>query len=150
PALPEQPDVQAEFGRHHRCQQSRGRRFSEAVPVRGRIAGPALGSPDPSPVGHAGEKGTSPLKTWLFPVTFISATVGLLMAVQFKSQASYRQDIPSRRPEELVVLVKDAELEKKRLSNQVDALLKQVKDAQVNPAHTKPVLPARWGALEGP
>jgi uncharacterized protein YlxW (UPF0749 family) len=90
------------------------------------------------------------LKNWLFPVTFISATVGLLMAVQFKTQASYRQDLPSRRLEDLVVMVKDAELEKKRLSAQADALVKNIKDAQVNPTKLKPTIPARWGALEGP
>jgi uncharacterized protein YlxW (UPF0749 family) len=86
---------------------------------------------------------------WLFPVTFIAATVGVLMAVQFKTQASYRQDLPSRRPEDLVMLVKDAEIEKKRLAAQADALVKQIKDAQAGATRTRTVLPARWGALEG-
>ena len=90
------------------------------------------------------------MKNWLFPVTLIATTVGLLMAVQFKSQATYRQDLPSRRLEELVVLVKDAELEKQRLSAQVDKLLKAVKDAQVNPPRLKPAPSSRWGAVAGP
>lgn len=90
------------------------------------------------------------MKTWLFPVTFISATVGLLMAVQFKTQASYRQDMPSRRPEELVVLVKDAELEKARLANQVDTLLKQIKEVKVDPKRAREAMPTRWAAMEGP
>jgi uncharacterized protein YlxW (UPF0749 family) len=90
------------------------------------------------------------LKNWLFPVTFISATVGVLLAVQFKTQASYRQDIPSRRLEDLVVMVKDAEAEHKRLSTQADALVKNIKDAQVNPAKMRPTIPARWAAMEGP
>ena len=90
------------------------------------------------------------MKNWLIPVTLISATVGLLMAVQFKTQASYRQDIPSRRLEDLVVMIKDAESEKKRLGVQVEALTKAVKGAQGNPTAVKPTIPARWGALEGP
>lgn len=90
------------------------------------------------------------MKTWLFPVTFISATVGVLLAVQFKTQASYRQDMPSRRPEELVVLVKEAEVEKQRLSTQVDTLLKQIKEAKVDPDQARQAMPTRWGALEGP
>jgi uncharacterized protein YlxW (UPF0749 family) len=72
------------------------------------------------------------------------------MAVQFKTQASYRQDIPSRRLEDLVVMIKDAESEKKRLTTQVDALVKNVKGAQGDPASVKGAIPARWGALEGP
>jgi uncharacterized protein YlxW (UPF0749 family) len=90
------------------------------------------------------------LKNWLFPVTFIAATVGMLMAVQFKTQASYRQDIPSRRLEDLVVMIKDAESEKKRLTAQVDALVKNVKGAHSDAEALQTAIPVRWGALEGP
>ena len=90
------------------------------------------------------------MKNWLFPVTLIATTVGMLLALQFKSQATYRQDLPSRRLEELVVMVKDAEMEKQRLAAQVDKLLTSIKEAQLSPPELKPAPSSRWGAVAGP
>lgn len=89
------------------------------------------------------------MKQWPIPVTLIAATVGLLMAAQFKVQANSKQDLPSRRLEELVVMLKDAEAENARLATQVEALREQVKNADAR-KEAKPPIPARWRALEGP
>ena len=88
------------------------------------------------------------MKNWTIPVTLISATVGLLVAAQFKSQATYRDELPSRREEDLVVMFKDAQEENQRLTGQIDELQGQLTHAPV-PGSQKDALPARWGALEG-
>lgn len=89
------------------------------------------------------------MKQWPIPVTLIAATVGLLIAAQFKVQANGQTDLPSRRLEELVVMLKDAEAENARLTTQVEALREQIKSTDGGAA-AKPPIPSRWRALEGP
>lgn len=89
------------------------------------------------------------MQNWSVPITLISATVGLLIAAQFKTQATYRQDLPSRRIEELVVMLKDAEQENQRLTKQVDDLHGQMITAVV-PPEAPSMAAGRWGAMEGP
>lgn len=91
------------------------------------------------------------MKNWFVPVTLISATVGLLIVAQFKTQATFREngDLPSRRLEELVVMLKDAEAENARLTKQVDALRAQLKTSdQAAGAPSAP--PVQWAAMAGP
>lgn len=90
------------------------------------------------------------MKNWYIPITLISTTVGVLMAAQFKTQATVRQDVPSRRLEELVVMLKDAEKENVRLNEQVNTLKDQVKNPGSLKLPQRPVMPARWAAVEGP
>jgi uncharacterized protein YlxW (UPF0749 family) len=89
------------------------------------------------------------LQNWFVPVTLISTTVGVLMAAQFKTQATYREGVPSRRLEELVVMLKDAEIENGRLTKQVEALRVQLKTADQpdSPTLTPPI---QWTAMTGP
>jgi uncharacterized protein YlxW (UPF0749 family) len=88
------------------------------------------------------------MKNWTVPVTLISTTVGVLIAAQFKAQATFRDALPSRREEELVVMFKDAQTENQRLTEQVDGLREKVKHAN-GPEGAQDQTPARWGALEG-
>lgn len=65
-----------------------------------------------------------------------------------KTQASYRDDLPSRRVEELVVMLKDAEAENTRLQAQVESLRTGIK-AAAEPASSVQLVPARDLALSG-
>lgn len=89
------------------------------------------------------------MQNWFVPVTLISTTVGCLMAAQFKTQAAYREGLPSRRLEELVVMLKDAEAENARLTKQVEALRGQLKTAD-QPDAPASAPPVRWAAMDGP
>lgn len=88
------------------------------------------------------------MQNWFVPVTLISTTVGVLMAAQFKTQATYREGVPSRRLEELVVMLKDAESENSRLVKQVESLRGQLKaaDQPDAPSSTPPI---QWSAMTG-
>jgi uncharacterized protein YlxW (UPF0749 family) len=85
---------------------------------------------------------------WIVPVTIISALSGLLIVAQLKTQAAYRNDLPSRRVEELVVMLKDAEVENARLLAQVDSLRNGIK-APDEPATAVNLPPARDTAMTG-
>ncbi|MEB3329415.1 MAG: DUF881 domain-containing protein [Candidatus Sericytochromatia bacterium] len=89
------------------------------------------------------------MRHWLLPITAIAAASGFLIAVQFKTQAAYRDGLPSRRVEELVVMLKDAEAENARLAAQVETLRNNLKTA-VEPSGQSVVLPRRLRALAGP
>ena len=94
------------------------------------------------------------MKNWFVPVTLISAIVGLLLVAQFKTQAAYREDLPSRRLEELVVMLKDAEAENARLTKQVETLRVQIKTTDAGlggaPASPPSAPPVQWAAMTGP
>lgn len=87
------------------------------------------------------------MKHWTLSVTVVAVLCGALVALQFKAQAVSREALPTRRVEELVVMVKDAEAEHRRLTARVETLTARVKDPGHRPAARKP---ARWGALTGP
>lgn len=88
------------------------------------------------------------MQHWIIPVTIISALSGLLIVAQIKTQAAYRDDLPSRRVEELVVMLKDAEAENARLHAQVESLRAGIKQA-AEPASTVRLVPSRDLALSG-
>lgn len=68
-------------------------------------------------------------KAWQIPVTVIALTVGVLLSTQFKSQASFAQDeLPSRRAEDLLVMLKDSDQQKADLEREISDLRKQVSD----------------------
>lgn len=92
------------------------------------------------------------MKTWIVPITAIAAISGLALAAQFKAQATYRKDLPSRRLEELVVMLKDAERENHRLTQEAGTLAQAVKEAGTRRPSPAPVAAqaARWSALSGP
>ncbi|MGE5708218.1 MAG: DUF881 domain-containing protein [Bacteroidota bacterium] len=83
---------------------------------------------------------------WQLPVTLISITVGLLLATQFKSQADYRRTAPSRRVEDMVVLLRSTEEMKDSLAKEVTQLRKQLQERGKAPED----FPANWNRLQGP
>jgi uncharacterized protein YlxW (UPF0749 family) len=87
------------------------------------------------------------LKNWWVPVTLVAAAVGMLMAAQFKAQAFYRQDLPSRQLGDLVVMLKDAKSEHQRLSAQADALARQLASQKTPKGVT---VGPQWPLLTGP
>lgn len=66
------------------------------------------------------------MQRWLVPVTTVSMIIGMLMAVQYRSQADARKFMPSRRVEDLVVLLKSTEKANAQLGEQVHELQDQV------------------------
>lgn len=69
-------------------------------------------------------------KNWQLPVTVISVTLGILIAAQIKSQADYRESLPSRRIEDLVVMLKNSEQNKQELLKEMGVLRQQIKEMQ--------------------
>ncbi|MEB3222097.1 MAG: DUF881 domain-containing protein [Candidatus Sericytochromatia bacterium] len=90
------------------------------------------------------------MRNWLVPVTLIAVASGVLIAAQFKSQAAYRDGLPSRRVEELVVMLKDAEAENGRLVSQVEALRESIKTAELPASGKASPVPGRLQATNGP
>lgn len=89
------------------------------------------------------------MKPWSLSVSVVAVLVGALVALQFKAQAVSREGLPTRRVEELVVMVKDAEAEHRRLDARVEALKARLKDPARVAAASRGK-PARWGPLAGP
>lgn len=67
------------------------------------------------------------MQRWIVPVTTVSMIIGMLMAVQYRSQADARRVMPSRRVEDLVVLLKTTEKANAQLGEQVHELQDQVR-----------------------
>jgi uncharacterized protein YlxW (UPF0749 family) len=79
------------------------------------------------------------VKRWIVPVTSISMILGLLMAMQFKSQVSARQLSPSRRVEDLVFMLKATEKSNKLLAEEVVQLqerLRQIRAGESQEGHS--------------
>ncbi len=66
------------------------------------------------------------MQRWIVPVTTVSMIIGMLMAVQYRSQADARRVMPSRRVEDLVVLLKTTEKANAQLGGQVHELQDQI------------------------
>ena len=66
------------------------------------------------------------MQRWIVPVTTVSMIIGMLMAVQWRSQADARKFMPSRRVEDLVVLLKTTEKANTQLAGQVKELQAQL------------------------
>ncbi|MEB3328264.1 MAG: DUF881 domain-containing protein [Candidatus Sericytochromatia bacterium] len=92
------------------------------------------------------------MKQWVVPVTTISIITGLLLAVQWRSQADARKVMPSRRLEDLVVLLKSTEKGNALLAEQVTELQSQLARGDVAPAEAPlpPPTSQDYPALEGP
>ena len=68
-------------------------------------------------------------KAWQIPVTVIALTVGILLSTQIKSQAGFAQEeLPSRRAQDLLIMLKDSDQQKADLESEVSDLRKQVAD----------------------
>ncbi|MEB3284191.1 MAG: DUF881 domain-containing protein [Candidatus Sericytochromatia bacterium] len=88
------------------------------------------------------------MQNWIVPVTLIAGLSGTLIVAQIKTQAAYRDDLPSRRVEELVLMLKDAEAENSRLQAQVESLREGIKEAG-KPVQAAKLVAARELALTG-
>jgi uncharacterized protein YlxW (UPF0749 family) len=95
-------------------------------------------------------------KAWQLPVTAIALTIGVLLATQFRSQADFaKQNLPSRRVEDLVLMLNQAEKEKEDLGKEVGQLrqrldeLESGRKSKLNPALTTGT-DVDNGALGGP
>lgn len=66
------------------------------------------------------------MQRWIVPVTTVSMIIGMLMAIQYRSQADARRVMPSRRVEDLVVLLKTTEKANTQLGEQVHELQEQL------------------------
>ncbi len=70
-------------------------------------------------------------KAWQLPVTAISLTIGILLATQFKSQADFaKQDLPSRRVEDLVLMLNQSEKQKDDLGKEVSQLRQRLEELE--------------------
>ena len=64
---------------------------------------------------------------WQLPVTVIALTVGVLLSTQIKSQAGFALDeLPSRRAEELVVMLKESDQQRADLEREVSGMRQQI------------------------
>ncbi len=59
---------------------------------------------------------------WLIPVGVVSIVMGFLLSTQIRNQMDYKQSLPSRRVEDLMVLLKNAEEAKAGLEKEVQVL----------------------------
>jgi uncharacterized protein YlxW (UPF0749 family) len=75
-------------------------------------------------------------KAWQLPVTAISLSIGVLLATQFKSQADFaKQNLPSRRVEDLVLMLNQSEEQKDDLGKEVKQLRARLEELERgNPA----------------
>ncbi|MEB3237524.1 MAG: DUF881 domain-containing protein [Candidatus Sericytochromatia bacterium] len=87
-------------------------------------------------------------KGWELPVMSITVILGALLSTQFRSQAVFaRQDLPSRRSEDLLQMLKQAEAEKDALSREVT----QLRELRRHPGQSAGKQPEQgMPALEGP
>jgi uncharacterized protein YlxW (UPF0749 family) len=69
------------------------------------------------------------VQRWIVPVTTVSMIFGTLIAIQWRSQADARKVLPSRRVEDLVVLLKTTEKANQQLGDQVHELQSQITKA---------------------
>jgi uncharacterized protein YlxW (UPF0749 family) len=92
------------------------------------------------------------MKQWIVPVTTISLITGVLLSIQWRSQADARKVMPSRRIEDLVVLLKSTEKGNVQLAEQVTELQSQLARGKATPAEVPPGPPSSqdYPALEGP
>lgn len=66
------------------------------------------------------------MQRWIVPVTTVSMIFGILLALQWRTQADVRKVMPSRRVEDLVVLLKTTEKANQQLGEQLHELQDQI------------------------
>lgn len=86
---------------------------------------------------------------WLIPVGVVSIVMGFLLSTQIRNQMDYRQSLPSRRVEDLMVLLKNAEEAKAGLEKEVQAL-RQAKAGSGSRRSDATDLAAGLVAVQGP
>ena len=94
-------------------------------------------------------------KAWQLPVTAIALTIGVMLATQFKSQADFaKQNIPSRRVEDLVLMLNQVEKEKEDLGKEMNQLRRRLEDLETGKGPDAATLTAddnhEHAALQGP
>lgn len=89
------------------------------------------------------------MKRWIVPVTTVSMIIGVLLSVQYRSQADARRLMPSRRVEDLVVMLKSTEKANQQMLEQVAVLQQQLnKTRGVAPA-SGDMAPGAYPTLSG-
>ena len=91
-------------------------------------------------------------KAWQIPVTAVALTVGILLATQFKSQADFaKQNLPSRRVEDLVMMLNQVERQKDDLGKEVGQLRTRLAEIEAGKQATaKAPSGPEVTALDGP
>lgn len=87
---------------------------------------------------------------WLIPVGVVSIVMGFLLSTQLRNQMDYRQSLPSRRVEDLMVLLKNAEEAKAGLEKEVQTLRQQAKTGTSSRRSEATALAAGIVAVRGP
>lgn len=87
---------------------------------------------------------------WLIPVGVVSIVMGFLLSTQLRNQMDYRQSLPSRRVEDLMVLLKNAEEAKAGLEKEVQALRTQAKSGSTSRRSDATDLAAGLVTVHGP
>lgn len=86
---------------------------------------------------------------WQLPVAVVSIVMGFLLSTQIRNQMDYRQSLPSRRVEELLVMLRNAEQAKQDLEKEVKALRKTMAEPS-GPQSDAVALAAGLTAVKGP
>lgn len=94
-------------------------------------------------------------KAWQLPVIAIALTIGVLLATQFKSQADFaKRNMPSRRVEDLVLMLNQVEKEKEDLGKEMGQLRQRLEDLETGKNLGKPSeaseLSHQHAGLQGP
>lgn len=87
---------------------------------------------------------------WQLPVALISVVMGYLLSSQVRSQITYRESVPSRRVEDLVVMLKGAEDSKADLSKEVASLRQQLAKRTMGKSEDAVALAAGLVEARGP
>lgn len=73
-------------------------------------------------------------KKWEISVALVSIILGILLAVQFQTQRSITEAVPTRRVEELVTMLKQAKENRKASESRISQMRKQLEGLQANNA----------------
>lgn len=86
------------------------------------------------------------MKSWVLPVSLVTVVLGALLAMQFRSQADHRLRLPSRRAEDLALVLRTTESANTQLGERIAALEARLREQSV-PLATEP---AGYPAMVGP
>ncbi|HEY9899665.1 MAG TPA: DUF881 domain-containing protein [Pantanalinema sp.] len=86
---------------------------------------------------------------WQLPVALVSVVMGFLLSTQIKNQRDYREAPPSRRAEDLVVMLRNAESAKADLEKELKGLRAEREGVGPSPRAAAGELAAGMVALEG-
>lgn len=89
------------------------------------------------------------MKSWVLPVSTVTAVLGALLAMQFRTQADHLHSLPSRRAEDLALVLRTTEAANAQLGERIgelEARLREEQTALPVPA----AVPAAYPPLRGP